>query len=127
MRGTVDTNRQVIQVNDYALNDGADAFVAAISALARRTEAEGHPGVLSYRFYVNRSENTAGATIVYADADAWVGHHRMAYEWDEMPALQATVALTGLTIFGPINDEMRDMAAGFTYTHYDEFAAGFAR
>ena len=127
MRGTEDTNRQFIQENENALNHGADAFVAAISALARRTEAEGHPGVLSYRFYVNRSENTAGATIVYADADAWVGHHRMAYEWDEMPALQATVALTGLTIFGPINDEMRDLAAGFTYTHYDEFAAGFAR
>lgn len=123
----MDTNRQIIQVNQYDLSDSADAYVAAITAVANRTQSEGHPGVVSYRFYVNRAENTAGATIVYADADAWVAHHRMAYQWDEMATLQATVALEGLVIFGPINDEMRDMAAGITYTHYDDYAAGFAR
>jgi hypothetical protein len=117
----------MIQVNEYSLSDTADAYVSAIGALARRAESEGHPGVLSYRFYVNRSENSAGATIVYADADAWVAHHRMAYQWDEMGALQATISLEGLLIFGPINDEMREMAAGISYTHYDDYAAGFAR
>ena len=123
----MDNTRQIIQVNEYDLSDSADAYVAAIAALAGRTESQGHPGVLSYRFYVNRSENTAGATIVYADADAFVAHHRLAYQWDEMPALQATVALKRLLVFGPINDEMRDMAAGLTLTHYDDYAAGFAR
>lgn len=123
----MDSTHRIIQVNDYDLSDTAEAYLAAIGALARRTESEGHPGVLSYHFYVNRSQTTAGASIVYADADAWVAHHRMAYEWDEMPALQATVALKGLTMFGPLNDEIRDMAAGLTYTHYDEYAAGFAR
>ena len=83
----MDPARQIIQVNEYELRDSADAYVAAITALAGRTESQGHPGVLSYRFYVNRSENTAGATIVYADADAFVAHHRLAYQWDEMATL----------------------------------------
>ena len=33
----------------------------------------------------------------------------------------------GLTVFGPVNDTMREMVAGLTYTYYDSYAAGFAR
>ncbi len=68
----------VIQVNHYALVEPPDVYVAAIKALAKRTETEGHSGVLGYKFFVNASDNTAGAVITYANADAWLGHHQLA-------------------------------------------------
>lgn len=122
-------DQQVIQVNRYQLVDTPEAFTEAIQALARRTEREGHPGVLKYQFYVNSDEGTAGASIVYENADAWVGHHRLAYEWEEMPVLQATVKLQGLLLFGPLNDELEGWLTGgdLDLIHYDSLAAGFER
>jgi hypothetical protein len=122
---------QIVNVNEYELVDTPEAFTAAISALARRTEAEGHPGVLAYRFYVSADAQLASATIVYEDADAWLGHHRIAYTWPEMPALQATVRLQRLTFLGPFNDALAEWVsdAGITVplVHIDTFAAGFVR
>ncbi len=120
---------RVVQVTEYELVDTPEAFVTAISALADRTEREGHPGVLGYQFYVNRDEQTAGAVIQYADAAAWIAHHQMAYQWDEMPALQATVSLKRLTLYGPLNDELQGWLDGaeLSVVHFDEFAAGFVR
>lgn len=120
---------QIVNVNEYELQASAEAFTAAITALAQRAESEGHPGVLRYQFYVNASEGMAGATIVYADAAAWVAHHQMAYQWEEMAALQATVSLQRLTVLGPIDDTIRQWVtnAGFIINHYDTLAAGFVR
>jgi hypothetical protein len=120
---------QVIQVNEYELVDTPDTFVAAISALADRTDREGHPGVLGYRFYVNRAEQTAGAVIRYADAGSWVAHHQIAYQWDEMPALQSTVSLRRLTLLGPLNEEILGMIDGapFEVVRFDTLASGFNR
>jgi len=125
----MDLDPMIVNVNEYDLEASADDFVAAIDALATRTETEGHPGVLHYRFHVNRAEDTAGAVIVYADADAWVEHHRMAYEWDEMATLQATVSLRRLTLLGRANQTMEEMAAGLPVpvVVYDTLAAGFIR
>ena len=122
---------QVIQVNHYALVEPPDVYVAAIKALAKRTETEGHSGVLGYKFFVNASDNTAGAVITYANADAWLGHHQLAYQWDEMVRLQATVSLKRVDLFGPLNDEVRafmaNVKSNFDHSHYDELAAGFVR
>ncbi len=56
--------------------------------------------------------------------------HAGAYHpWEGMGALQSTVALRRLTIFGPVNDELRAWIdkAGLSYTHYDTLALGFTR
>jgi hypothetical protein len=121
--------QQIIQINEYDLVDTPDAFSAAIKAVARRTETAGHPGVEGYFFYVDANARTGGATIIYENAEAWLAHHRIAYQWEEMPALQATVKLKRLTLFGPFNDELRDWLtnANISYTHYDTLAAGFTR
>ena len=120
---------QVIQVNEYELADTADAFVEAITALADRTERDGHPGVLGYRFYVNYAEQTAGAVIQYEDADAWLAHHQMAYQWDEMPTLQSTVSLKRLILLGPLNEGILAMIDGapFEVVRFDTLASGFVR
>lgn len=125
----MDISRQIINVNEYDLQDSPDAYLEAIRALAHRSEREGHPGVLSYQFYVNRAQDTAGAAIVYEDADAWLAHHHIAYQWDEMSRLQATVVLKRLTLFGPLNEALEEWIsnAGLSYTHYDTLAAGFIR
>ena len=121
--------REIVNINEYRLAGRADEFVAAIEALARRTEAEGEPGVLRYQFYVDRDGQSAVATIVYRDADAWLRHHRLAYTWPEMAALQATVELRRLTFLGPLNDEIEAMASGIQVpiARCDTLAAGFAR
>ena len=123
------THQQTIQINEYDLVDTPTAFTESIAAVARRTEAEGHPGVLGYFFYVNADEQTGGATIIYENAEAWIAHHRIAYQWEEMPAFQATVELKRLTLMGPLNDELEAWLtdAGAVYTHYDTPAAGFTR
>jgi quinol monooxygenase YgiN len=120
---------QIVNVNEYRLAASADAFIAAIEAVAQRTDAEGEPGVLRYQFYVNRADESAVATIVHRDADAWVEHHRLACTWPEMAALQATVELRQLTFLGPLNDEIEAMAAGIDVpvARCDTLAAGFAR
>ncbi|WP_240545110.1 hypothetical protein [Sinorhizobium fredii] len=65
-------NRLTI-LNLYELKKTPGDFEIAVGALARRVEAEGHPGVLSYRFFVNASEGTARGVIDYNDPDAGSG------------------------------------------------------
>ncbi len=100
---------QIINVNEYELLTNEKDFTAAIEAVADRTRREGHPGVLSYQFFVDAPLNLASACITYADADAWVAHHEMVYGWDEMPAFQKNVRLTRASLFGPLNARMRAM------------------
>ena len=83
-------------LNLYELKGAPEDFEIAVGALATRVEAEGHPGVLSYRFFVNASERTARGVIDYKDADAWIGHHDIAMSWPEMTALHAA-ASAGMT------------------------------
>ena len=120
---------QIVNVTEYELTAPADEFVEAITALTRRTETEGEPGVLRYHFFVNRENETAIATIVYRDAAAWLEHHRIAYEWPEMAALQATVRLKRLTFLGPLDEKIEAMAAGIDVpiARCDTLAAGFSR
>ena len=120
---------QVVQVNQYELAGTPEAYVAAIRRLAARTEQEGHSGVLQYRFHVNPSSRSAGAMILYADADAWRLHHELAYEWAEMGELQSTVRLKRLILFGPLTSEVESWltGSGISYDHYPEAAAQFTR
>lgn len=122
-------DQEIVNVNEYELAGTAEEFVAAISALAERTETEGDSGVLRYQFYVNADDGTATAVIVYRDAASWLEHHRMAYEWPEMAVLQATVKLQRLTFLGPLDDEIEAMAAGVPVpvVRSDALAAGFSR
>jgi hypothetical protein len=125
----LELDHQIVNVAEYDLAADAAAYVTAIRRLAERTAAEGHPGVLHYRFYVDRDSNAAGATIIYQDANAWQRHHEMAYQWPEMGDLQATVRLKRLALFGPITPEVEEWLTGadISYTHYPEPAALFAR
>jgi hypothetical protein len=120
---------QVVQVTHYNLVQSRDAYIAAIQALAKRTEAEGHAGVLEYRFFANTNTEAAGAVITYVDASAWLAHHQIAYQWEEMSQLQSTVQLQSLALFGPLNEGIEAWLskAGLSYTHYDLLAAGFVR
>lgn len=98
---------QIININEYELLTSEEEFVAAISAVAARTKRDGHPGVLSYQFFVDGPSKKAGACITYADADTWLAHHELAYGWEEMPAFQNNVRLARVSLFGPLNDGMR--------------------
>ena len=99
-------------LNLYRLRSGSADFVTAIRALAARVQLEGHPGVMSYRFFVNADEGLARAVIDYKDASAWIGHHDIAMDWPEMTALHATAALIEVTFLGPLSDEIRAWIAG---------------
>ena len=122
-------DRQIVNVNEYQLAASAEQFAEAITALAKRIEAEGEKGVLRFQFYVNSEDDVAVATIVYRDAEAWLEHHRLAYTWPEMASLQSTVQLQKLTFLGPLNEEIEAMASGIDVPiiHRDTLAAGFSR
>lgn len=118
-------------LNTYRLKKTPDDFRAAITALAARVQAEGHPGVLSYRFFVNEAAGQARAVIDYADAAAWIGHHDIAMVWPEMSALHAVAGLDEVTFLGEMTDQIKDWLKGSALTArvsdgYD-FAAGFQR
>ena len=74
---------QIVNVNEYDLKAPPDDFVAAIGALADRTERAGHVGVLEYRFYVDATAETAGAVIVYADSETEPASRRKHGDWPE--------------------------------------------
>lgn len=116
-------------LNHYHLLGSAADFTRAITALAARVQAEGDPGVLSYRFYTG--ENTARAVIDYANPAAWIGHHDIAMAWPEMLALHAIARLADVTFLGPLNDEIRAYLAGSNLKAQIDsgytFAAGFQR
>lgn len=94
-------------LNLYELKRTPEDFEIAIGALARRVEAEGHPGVLSYRFFLNTSERTARGVIDYKDSDAWIGHHDIAMRWPEMTALHAAATLAEVIFLGPLTSEVQ--------------------
>ena len=128
-------DRRITNINEYELKASAAAFTEAISAIAARTQAEGHPGVLSYRFFVNGDAGTAGAVIVYSDPEAWIAHHEMIPSWEEMPAFQATVALRRAVLFGTLSESMETWldksgireSADIELAIHGDLAAGFDR
>lgn len=117
----------IINVNEYDLTGDASSFVTAITALAERTKREGHPGVTAYRWYLDEEQLTAGAVIMYEDAAAWVGHHELAYQWEEMGALQGAVSLRRLVFMGAPSDEIKEWVgkANLPLVEYETWAAGF--
>jgi len=119
---------RIININEYRLVGTADDYTAAISAIAERVEREGHPGVLGYHFYLNEAGGTAGAAIIYADAQAWLEHHQMLRSWEEMARFGQTIEFQRAVIFGPISDEMREYIGPNTvFADHGELAAGFVR
>jgi hypothetical protein len=115
----------------YEIKRTPEEFELAANALATRVEAEGHPGVLSYRFFVNASENTARGVIDYEDSEAWIGHHEIAMGWPEMTALHTAALLAEITFLGPLTDDIVAWIEGSTLTarirRGNRFAAGFHR
>ena len=124
-------SQQIININEYQLLTSEQEFTTAIKAVAARTEREGHPGVLLYRFFVDGAAGTASACIIYADADAWLAHHEMAYGWEEMPAFQKNVRLSRISFYGPLNEDMQAWIdkAGIPcdLVRVRSYAAGFER
>lgn len=98
----------IINVNEYDLTGDASSFVTAITALAERTKREGHPGVTAYRWYLNEEQLTAGAVIMYENAAARVGHHELAYQREEIAALQGAISPRRLVFMGAPSDEIKE-------------------
>lgn len=118
-------------LNTYKLKKTPEDFRTAIRALAARVQAEGHAGVLSYRFFVSETAGQARAVIDYADAAAWIGHHDIAMVWPEMAALHAVAGLEDVTFLGEMTAQIKDWlrASALTARVTDGYslAAGFQR
>jgi Antibiotic biosynthesis monooxygenase len=118
-------------VNRYRLLAGREAFVVAAEALAERVRAEGHPGILDYRFYCPPESAEGRLLARYADAAAWVGHHDLAMKWDEMVAFRAVAALEAVDLHGAVTPTMRDwiqrMGLAENVRELGQSLAGFSR
>jgi hypothetical protein len=118
-------------VNCYRLLAARDAFVATALALAERVRAEGHAGILDYRFYCPPGSAEGRLLARYADAVAWVGHHDLAMKWDEMAAFRSVAALESVDLHGKVTPAMRDwiqrMDLAEKVRDRGESLAGFSR
>ncbi len=118
-------------LNFYTLKGTAEQFQKAIASLAARVRDEGHLGVLSYRFFLNKTDNSARAVVEYKNAAAWIGHHEIAMDWPEMVALRAVASLDEVTFLGPFTVEIKTWIETSVLTarihHGNDFAAGFRR
>ena len=118
-------------VNRYRLLSDRAAFIAAVAALAGRVKAEGHKGVLDYRFYCPEGAGEGRAVVRYRDAEAWVGHHDLAMAWPEMAAFRAVAALDWVDLYGLVTPAMRDwidrMGLGGKVGLMGASVAGFSR
>ncbi|AFL51773.1 hypothetical protein USDA257_c32050 [Sinorhizobium fredii USDA 257] len=130
-RGSIMIENRLTILNLYELKKTPADFEIAVGALARRVEAEGHPGVLSYRFFVNASERTARGVIDYNDPDAWIGHHDIAMRWPEMTVLHAAATLAEVIFLGPLTSEIQAWIESSALTARVRsgsiFAGGFQR
>ena len=95
----------------YDIQTTPEAFVLAIKALAARVQAEGHQGVLGYRFFCSPVQMQARAVVDYAGPEAWIGHHDISMEWPEMQALHHAARLSAKPCGQPEASLRR--AAGF--------------
>ena len=122
---------QLTVLNLYTLKTTAADFEAAIRLLVARVQKEGHPGVRSYRFFVNAAHSTGRAVIDYETPEAWIGHHDLAMDWPEMKGLHAVAALSEVTFLGPLTPSILDWIATSSLTarlnQGNVFAAGFHR
>lgn len=118
-------------LNTYKLKKTPEDFRTAIRALAARVQAEGHSGVLSYRFFVSETDGKARAVIDYADAAAWIGHHDIAMSWPEMAALHTVAVLHEVNFLGEMTGQIKDWLKGSPLTAQVtdgySLAAGFQR
>jgi hypothetical protein len=105
---TVAPETEIAVVNRYRPLSGREPFLAAAHALAGRVEAEGHPGILSFRLYAPDGLEEARLVARYRDAEAWVGHHDLAMGWPEMAAFRAVAALERVELYGMVTGAMRD-------------------
>jgi hypothetical protein len=123
--------RQLTILNLYELKGTPEEFERAVRALAKRVEAEGHPGLLSYRFFVNAPESRARAVVEYEGPDAWIGHHELSMGWPEMRALHAAASLEEVSFFGPLTPEIKEWIERSTLTARirsgNRFIGGFRR
>lgn len=124
-------DNRLIVINLYELLATPEDFALAIRALASRVEAEGDPGVLSYRFFTNADEGRARGVIEYQDSDAWIGHHDIAMGWPEMTALHSVARLAEVVFLGPLTPAIRAWIDGSSLTARirsgNGFAGGFRR
>ena len=118
-------------LNHYDIQTTPEAFVLAIKALAARVQAEGHQGVLGYRFFCSPVQMQARAVVDYAGPEAWIGHHDISMEWPEMQALHHAARLSEVTFLGAMTPEIQAWIDKSTLrarliTGFD-LAAGFQR
>jgi len=127
MAGTPD--QSITAFGEYELLQSPQAFIEAAGVMAARVEKDGLSTVLSYRFFVNAETRRAGVVIVYGDAETWIRHHQMIAGWPEFQAFRATARMDSYTLFGPVNDTIREMGskAAFPTTYFPQQAAGFVR
>jgi hypothetical protein len=115
----------------YRLDGPAEDFAAAAGQLAVRVRCEGHPGVLTYRFFADAATGSARAVVDYRDPEAWLGHHDIVTGWPEMAALRRAATLTEVCFLGRVTPAILDWMArsglAAEVRHGFGFAAGFVR
>lgn len=121
-RASITIDNHLTILNQYELKRTPEDFEIAVRSLARLVEAEGHSGVLSYRFSVNASERTARGVINYKSPDSWIVHHDIAMSWPDRAACGGDA--DGSYLLGPLTSEIQAWIESSSLRECDERLGG---
>lgn len=113
------------------LTKGKDAFEPFVKDLARKMETDGHSGLIGYNVYFDEADDAAVFVITYENADAFLAHHEIIGNWEEIPHGMTMSQVTGMAFLGPRTPPLDDWISSrpfpFKVGLFNHHAAGFLR
>ena len=113
------------------LTKGKGAFEPFIKGLAKKMEIDGHGGLIGYNVYFDEADDAAVFVITYENADAFLAHHDIISDWEEIPHGMSRSQGTGMACLGPrtpsLNEWISSRPFPFKVDLFDHHAAGFLR
>jgi hypothetical protein len=122
-------NEYVTLVEVLELTRPFDEFEVAISAAARRLEAEGIRELVTLQFYATPGSTEAGAILTFSDRERVMEHIKLISGWEEFDRFFATVRPLDVRVYGKLGAEAEGWVRQFGVLSktFDAHVAGFVR
>jgi hypothetical protein len=106
-----------------------EEFEAAISAAARRLEAEGVKELVTLQFYATPGATEVGAILTFSDRERMMEHISMISGWEEFEKFFATVKPLDVRVYGKLGPEAERWVRQFGVLSkvFEAHVAGFVR
>jgi hypothetical protein len=106
-----------------------EELAAAVSAAAKRLEAEGIRELVTLQFYSDPGSTEVGAILTFSDREQLMRHIKMITEWEEFTNFFQTVKPIDVRVYGKLSAEAKEWIGqfGVLSRSFVEHVAGFVR